>query len=50
MRCAAALAEAAGSLFGLRPSVPPRHTPPPPAAPPVTASPLPPDWTTSILF
>ncbi|WP_406222929.1 hypothetical protein [Streptomyces canus] len=51
-RCAAALAEAAGSLFGLRPSAPPppRHTPPPPAAQPATNPPLPPDLTSSILF
>ncbi|MGA5207375.1 hypothetical protein [Streptomyces variegatus] len=50
VRCAAALAEAAGSLFGLHPAPPPRCTPPPPAAAEATASPLPPDWTTSILF
>ncbi|MGW0499402.1 hypothetical protein ACWD0Z_29445 [Streptomyces sp. NPDC003007] len=52
VRCAAALAEAAGSLFGLHPAPPPRYTPPPPAATAAqaTASPLPPDWTTSILF
>jgi len=53
-RCAAALAEAAGSLFGLGPSAPPppppRHSPPPPAAQPATKPPLPPDLTASILF
>ncbi|GGW81753.1 hypothetical protein [Streptomyces caelestis] len=50
VRCAAAFAEAAGSLFGLHPAPPPRYTPPPPAAAQATASPLPPDWTTCILF
>ena len=53
-RCAAALAEAAGSLFGLRPSATPppplRHTPPPPVAQPATKPPLPPDLTARILF
>ncbi|MFF5515812.1 hypothetical protein [Streptomyces coeruleorubidus] len=49
-RCAAAFAEAAGSLFGLHPAPPPRYTPSPPAAAQATASPLPPDWTTGILF
>jgi hypothetical protein len=49
-RCAAALVEATGSLFGLRPPPPPRHTPPPPPAPPARKPPLPPDLTSSILF
>lgn len=49
-RCAAAFAEAAGSLFGLHPAPPPRSAPPPPAAAQGTGTPLPPDWTTSILF
>ncbi|WP_367325038.1 hypothetical protein [Streptomyces sp. HUAS ZL42] len=54
VRCAKGLAEAAGSLFGLRPSAPPptspRPTPPPPAARPAMEPPLPPDLTASILF
>jgi hypothetical protein len=52
-RCAAALAEATGSLFGLRPPSPPpppRHTPPRPPAQPARKPPLPPDLTASILF
>ncbi|MFI5678718.1 hypothetical protein [Streptomyces cellulosae] len=49
-RCAAGLAEAAGSLFGLRSAPPPRHTPPPPAAKSAVQPPLPPDLTASILF
>lgn len=52
-RCAAALAEATGSLFGLRPPTPPpppRLTPPPPPAQPARQPPLPPDLTSSILF
>ncbi|WP_460070388.1 hypothetical protein [Streptomyces sp. YKOK-I1] len=51
-RCAAALAETAGSLFGLRPSAPPppHHTPPLPPPLPAPKPPLPPDLTASILF
>ncbi|MEH0547611.1 hypothetical protein QA802_32385 [Streptomyces sp. B21-105] len=54
-RCAAGLAEAAGSLFGLRPSSPPAvpphpTTPPLPATPPVANPALPPDLTARILF
>ncbi|WP_432191914.1 hypothetical protein [Streptomyces sp. bgisy027] len=50
-RCAGALAEAAGSLFGLRPSARPTSLlPPPPAALPDAKPSLPPDLTASILF
>jgi len=51
-RCAAALAEATGSLFGLRPPRPLPPLPPPPAPPasPARKPPLPPDLTSSILF
>jgi hypothetical protein len=50
VRCAAALSEAAGSLFGLRPSPPAHYAPPPAPAPTATEAPRPPDWTAGIMF
>lgn len=45
VRCAAAISEAAGSLFGIRPSPAPRSAPPPPEASTATEPPLRADWT-----